>query len=326
MNHRVGKIARTGLFLALICVCGFSTVPFRSNFLQETTKLSQQREYSPLYLPEVQYVRLITLGHDSLFGDIFWFQTNSYFGRQLMAKKDFRWLGEMCSLVTALDPRAKYYFEFCGTLLSWVAKDPKASNKILDSAIANHPNEWRYHYLHGFNDWYFLQDRERAQAEFAKAAKLPDAPVLIASLASKLMVSGDDSEEAIVLLESLIRNSKDPTVRAALFDKLKRARLSHDFNTLRTAISIAEQRGQKIEKLDQLVSLGIIGSLPPDPFGGHYRLNPKTGAIETTSGEKGLDFSEHSYSKLEQKNNALNGEEAEKKEDQQTQPNGATNP
>ena len=298
MAQAVRRNSQLIFTLAVTCSAAALMINFRSNLQAETALQSPTRDYAPLYLPDARYVRLITLGHDTLAGDLLWFNTNSYFGRQMREKRDVNWLGEMCKLITELDKRSPHYYEFCGTLLSWIAKDPQASNRILDSAIRHNPGNWKYRYLRGFNFWYFLEDKKQATEDFSAAAKLPGAPPILASLASRLMISTDDSTEAILLLRTLIQTTKDPAVRTALFDKLKRAQLSHDINVLNSALSIAQKQGRSIKSLEELVALGIITSLPADPFGGTYFLDLNTGAIGTTSGEKGLDFSGHNYSRL----------------------------
>lgn len=260
----------------------------------ETTRRSEVREYSPLYLPDARYVKLITLGHDTLAGDLLWFNTNSYFGRQMAEHRDVRWLGTMCGLITALDPHNPNYYEFCSSLLSWVANDSAASNKILNRAIKFNPTNWKYFYLRGFNYWYFMQDKKAAAEDFSQAAKLDGAPSLMASLASKLLLSTDESAAALELLGGLLRSTKDPSVRAVLIDKLKRAQLTRDIDTLNAAIGIAQRQGTVIEDLDTLVKMKIINDLPADPFGGKYFLDPATRTVKTTSGQKGLDFSGHS--------------------------------
>lgn len=266
----------------------------RRELKAETLRQSEVREYSPLYLPDARFVRLITLGHNTLAGDLLWFNTNSYFGRQMAEHRDVRWLNTMCDLITELDRRNSNYYEFCSSLLSWVANDPPASNRILDRAIRFNPGNWKYFYLRGFNYWYFLQDKKNAAEDFSQAAKLDGAPPLMASLASKLLFSTDDSAAAIELLSGLLRTTKDPSVRAVLIDKLKRAQLTRDIETLNAAIQIAQRQGAIVTDLDSLVGMKIINGLPSDPFGGKYYLDPATQIVKSTSGQKGLDFSGHS--------------------------------
>lgn len=252
---------------------------------------STQAPRAPLYLPKARYVKLVTLGYDNLAGDILWFNTINYFGREYLGNQDFKWLTEMCELVTTIDNRSLHVYEFCGTLLSWIAKEPRRSNRILTLAIGKHPSHWRFRYLRGFNYWYFLNQKEKAKQDFAVAAKLPDAPPFLASLASRLMVDMESPEVAIEYLKEMLSETNNTSVRAALKDKLKRAVISRDKRKLKQLIVHWEKKHNKpLESLRQLVTAGMLRFIPQDPFGGQYSFNTETRSIDNTSGQKGLEF------------------------------------
>lgn len=245
----------------------------------------------PLYLPETKYVKLITLGFNNFASDILWFNTLNYFGKRYQAGRDYKWLANNCNLVTTLNPNAFDAIEFCASLLSWSAKEPETSNKILASAIKNHPQVWRFRYLRGFNYWYFLENREKAREDLLAASTLPDAPPFLASLASRLLASDQDPEVAVSFLQNVIRNTKDQTAKEALTEKLKLAFVSLDIKMLAKLLDLYQQRnGSKADSLQALVDGGYIKAIPKDPFGGSYFID-ESGQVKTTSGKTGLTFS-----------------------------------
>ena len=244
----------------------------------------------PLYLPEVKYVKLVTLGYNNLASDILWFNTLNYFGKELTASRDYRWLGQMCELVTELDPKALHVYEFCSTLLSWVAKDPALSTKLLNSAIAAKPEAWRMYYLRGFNRWYFDEDFEAAREDFILASKLPQAPEFLASLASRLLIKTKSSDSAVKFLKEMEDRTNNEAVRKAIQEKRKEALISQHLEFLREGIRRYRERyGHTPQSLEKLVSDHIITHLPEEPFGGSYAL-AEDGEPTTTSGHKGLEF------------------------------------
>lgn len=256
-----------------------------------TTFIAPEREYTPLYLPKAKYVKLVTLGYNRFASDILWFRTMSYFGHQFQKRASMNWLGEMCRLVTDLNVRAEHVYEFCGTLLSWVAHDAETSNEILTQAIAAYPNRWRFYYLRGFNFWYFLQNDSRAKEDFVAASKFPEAPPFVASLASRLLAAKEDPDVAITFLEELIKTTSNTAARKALTHRLKLAIIAKNTKMLEAAANkFRAEHSEPLVDINQLVGAGLVKSLPKDPFGGEYILDPATAAITTTSKRKGLAF------------------------------------
>src|SRR5438132_1473784 len=87
-----------------------------------------ESEHPPLYLPQADTVRLVTLGFNSFAADLLWFSTINYFGKEFHEKGKFEWFAHRCRLVTDLHPKSEDRFEFCATLLAWIARQPAASN------------------------------------------------------------------------------------------------------------------------------------------------------------------------------------------------------
>ena len=280
----------------IICVfllaLSFGALQTSKNTLRSKhQEFAQQADRPPLYLPDAKLVKLTTLGFNNLTSNILWFNTNNYFGKQYLGNKDYKWLSHMCHLVTSLNDKAEHVFEFCGSMLSWIAKKPEKSNEILYKAIEAHPKAWRFYYMRGFNYWYFLEDKEKAREDFETASKLPKAPAFLASLASRLMVDTKDPRTAISFLKDLKKNTEDETVKKALEEKIKLGQISLYKRKLKNLVSEHEQTtGRKLESLEQLVTSGKLNFVPKDPFDGKFYLNKDTGEIETTSEKKGLEF------------------------------------
>lgn len=284
------SVRRAGA-VSLILVISALLVLLTREQLRLTRSQTGEKERPPLYLPSAKYVKMITLGYQDLAADLLWFSTVNYFGKQYLEKKDFNWLYHRCDLVTKLDPHADHVYEFCATLLSWVARRPDQSTAILDRAVQARPDAWRFHYLRGFNYWYFDQDFDRAREELTTAARLPGAPPFLASLASRLMVRSNDIDNAVNFITDMVQHAKDPSAKEALTDKLKRAYISRNERLIsQAAAQFQEQFGRKPADINELVGAHLLAQIPPDNFGGTYRLNQNTGEPETTSGEKGLEF------------------------------------
>ncbi|MBL7661953.1 hypothetical protein JNK13_04280 [bacterium] len=281
--------------VVLILILGLSTVimPKALFLLEEERASHDQKDESrtPLYLPAAPFVKLLSFGFNNFLGDILWFNTLSYFGKHYGSDKDYRWLTHMCNLVTDLDKNAEHVYEFCGNLLSWEAKDIDGAITILSKGIATHPQYWRFFYLRGFTFWYFLNDMDKARIDFERSSKLPDAPIFLASIASRLLVNTATPESAIEFLENILKTAQDQTSKKALEERLNQAKLARDLSALDKAKNIYQnQTGKSLQSIQELIRAGVITRLPLDPFGGKYSYDPQTKTFVTSSGQKPLRF------------------------------------
>lgn len=258
--------------------------------LQRQTR-SSNAEAKPLFLPKPTLVHLTTLGYDSAASDAFWFLTVNYFGKSFRGRGDFRWLKHYCSLTTELNPRAVERFEFCATLLSWMAKNPNASNLLLNSAIKAHPSNWRLYYLRAFNFWFFLNSPEIGAQDLRIAAVLPGAPPILNSLASRLISTSGDPQLAVDYLEEALARSESEAARSALSIRLRQALLSRDLKNLNElAARFTIEHGRSLNSIEELIKSGFLEELPSEPFGGSYLWDPDSSQIISTSGKKGLEL------------------------------------
>ncbi len=248
-------------------------------------------ERPPIYLPEVGYVRLITGGYDTVAAKVLWFETVSYFGKQFAAHKDYRWLGQMCDLVTKLDPRALHAAQFCGTLLPWMAHDPERGVAVLTTVIDANPLQWRPLYLRGFIEWYFLEDFERARTDIVRASKLPNAADFLASLAARMVAQEHGTKMARQFLEETLNTTTDEAVRKALMQKLQVAYLTESLEAIEQARDgFRDQNGRFPADLGELITGGFLSRIPPEPFGGSFFIDRDSGEVRTTSKRKRLEF------------------------------------
>jgi hypothetical protein len=293
MNKTISKYNHLIVLILLCFPLSFAVSASRNIFksIQNENSMLLDREVVPLYLPKLEAVKSITLGYEQFASTILWFTTVHYFGSQFEAKKSMPWFGHMCELVTELDPRARHVFEFCGTLLSWIAREPKRCINLLTRGIENDPEHWRYYYLRGFTYWYFLEDMERAKNDLVYASKIKDAPLFLSSLAARLISTHDDIGNAISFLKASIENTEDPNAKAALEERLQLAYVSNDIRRLMRLIENYEGVYQKKpESLLRLVEEGYLSAVPFDPFGEAYLYDFDSGEIFSNQGRKGLYF------------------------------------
>lgn len=272
----------------LLAVCGL----IQSRTLAQKDRVLSTESTHSVYLPAVDKVKLVTLGFNNFVSDIFWFQTLNYFGKEFTSSRDFRWLKTRCDLVTRLDPSKKHAFEFCGSMLSWIAGSPGDGITTLTLAAVHHPEEWRFLYLRGFLYWYFLENNQKAQKDMELAAKKPKAPLFLATLASRLGVASSNPQEAISFLEGLINQSSDPKARLALTEKLHLAVVARDLSILNHFIKQSASGADSCSEVSfaRMLEKHLLKSIPLDPFGDAYLIDKTSCTAYSKSAGKGLEF------------------------------------
>lgn len=174
-----------------------------------------------LYLPSGRGLELISFGYRNVLSDILWFNTINYFGKHYRSDRNYEWLSHMCSLVTRLDQKAVYVYEFCGLMLAWEAGKHDDALALLSYGMDHNPDSWKLPYLRGMTYLIFLNNTELAAGDFVRSSKLPEVHPTIVRLAAKKLSSLENTETAIEFLKERISSSSEGWEREALLNKLK---------------------------------------------------------------------------------------------------------
>jgi hypothetical protein len=208
------------LLLVLLSVTAGSGRRLRLALPQASAGAQQERE--ALYLPDNRALNLISFGYRNVLADVLWFNTVNYFGKHFRSDHRYTWLNHMCGLVTDLDRRQRHVYEFCSLMLAWEGGDPESAAKLLDKALVSESEYWRYYYLRGIIEAYFLKADERAQNDFRAGATKRGAPPFLARLAAKKLMDLNNPETAVSFLEELIAGASDPNQKQALIRQLNK--------------------------------------------------------------------------------------------------------
>ncbi|MBP9837687.1 MAG: hypothetical protein KBC84_03135 [Proteobacteria bacterium] len=256
-----------------------------------TSNTEQHKLENRYYIPSAELISYISLGNNTIFAKLSWFETINYFGKQLETDKDFSRLPEFCNLITKLDSHAIHYFDFCATSLSWFAKMPLESINILSRGIKDNPDNWKLFYLRGFNYWYFVNNYELAKEDMLKSVNTNNAPVFVSTLAARLLTKQQGAAVAVDFLKNEIKNTGDAKIRAELLSKLKQAYLAFGFEEINKAKeNYFIYENKYANDIHMLIDKGYLKALPLEPYGGAYYIN-ESGETKTTSAAKPLEFS-----------------------------------
>ncbi len=255
-------------------------------------KSTESVQEETLYLPNGQALQFMSFGYQHALGQLLWFKTINYFGKHYQRDRNYRWLAHMCGLVTALNPALTHTYQFCATMLTWEANNVEASNQILSQAIEQHPRNWFFWYLRGFNYAFFLRDEQKAKDDFVSASRLPGAHPAVIRLAGKKLLNLSSPDTAINFLNEMIESTADPKARSALRERLQEAQYEKDLRALERAADLyysrLHVRATDIHELarENLVPSELVEQHFRDPFGGFYSLDSVTGEVRSSSGKK----------------------------------------
>lgn len=174
-----------------------------------------------------------------------------------------------------LNPAHEDNYYIASATLPW-NNQVDAAQTVLRRASLVRPFDYQPAFYYAFNLVHFKGDVVGA-SEWLRtaAAKLPDDDerLIMENFAARWLDKANDLGLAIAVVDSMAKQAKRKDFRNYLQQRAQRLR---DLLALRQAVEAYQKKnGQLPQKLDQLVSAGLIGKLPVDPFGIGYSLDDR---------------------------------------------------
>jgi hypothetical protein len=250
------------------------------------------RPFDVRYVPHGSATRVASLGHRLTLSDLYWIATMQYIGEPRAAERGWQKLHALADLVTDLDPRHGYAFHGAGIALS-SANQLKDSNRLFQKGMDRGPYWWTFPFYISFNHWFYEGNYEEGARYAALAADRPGAAPSISHLALSLSSKAGRPEDILPLLQELRQTVRDEQTAERLDEQLKLAQLERDAQALERAVARYRETVQRpFQKLQDLVTAGIIESIPPDPFGGEYFWDPDKLRVYSSKNDFRFGFKE----------------------------------
>ena len=215
-------------------------------------------------LPSPKTAVWLSMGYQNATSILYWMRTLAYFGRDT-SHADLNRVAKFLDIVTTLNPRADHAYFMSAVVLPWGTGNTRLSKPLLKRAMKSMPNDWRWPFYRGFNIYWFEDKQLEAKQLFLRAAKLPGAPPIVASLAAKLEANAGDLDSAENFLRGLLSASADPAIRQRIRQQIAAIRTE---KTIRNLEARLKKRGLRPTTPEQLAQQGIdIPTILPD--GGH---------------------------------------------------------
>jgi tetratricopeptide (TPR) repeat protein len=253
-----------------------------TTFAASRLHVEQDRPYNIDAVPRAGPLAFLFLGNRTLAADVNWLRAVQYIGEVRGNERGWDKLFPLVDAVTDLDPKHGYAYQVAGAILSSVGRIDE-SNRILEKGTRAVPDRYILPYHRAFNAFYYQGDWKEAGRWAEVAARTPGAPPHVRHNVLAYYVKGKRADAAVAFLEQALTEAKDPDTQKALESQLKQARLELDASKVEDAIQEWRARYRTGPlSLGQLVSEGLIPSIPPDPYGGDLYLDEE-GRVRSTA-------------------------------------------
>lgn len=248
----------------------------------DTTAFALPSSLPVTFTPEM--VRVVDMGFDPAVGSFLWASTMPEI-LDLFIHGHTEYIADLAYL-NAVDPKLSYPYAFSVLTLPAVPTSsyPEAISKsfvVGREGLANADSDWRIPYYMAINYYLNEHDLKDAAWYFNLAANTPGVPGYAESFALNFGVNQSDRDRVRNLWETVYQSSNDPSTKARAAGYVERL---NDFDYLEAAGRAYRQKfGKYPTSTQELVTGGVIQSVPVDPFGYTFIFRDKGVAdIDTT--------------------------------------------
>jgi len=283
MIPRAAMGALTDWFLtwSVLLALGGSAVGVLTVVERQRPSLARAEELS--YLPKGEYLKLAVLGYRQLAADLIWLKAVQHLGEKAQTHAGYLSAYHAVDVLTDVDPTFVAAYLVTGSVLGVWAGLPRESIALLTKGMRHHPDVWQLPFYVGYDYFYELGDPVMAARYFRMAAVLPGAPDYLPRLAARMTVEVGDPQAALEFLQRLYQQTEDEKVRQGLSRRMKEVIAERDIRFLEEGVRRYKARyGQRLVRLEDLVTRGIIPQIPEEPFGGSYELKVADGTVTST--------------------------------------------
>jgi hypothetical protein len=294
MTQRAGFPNVTNWLLTgtLLCVLGGAALWALTMAERERPAIARAAELS--YLPKGEYLKVAALGYQQLVADLLWLKAVQHFGLREQTEEGYLWAYHAVDVLTDLDPKFAYAYQVTGAVLGVWANRAQESVAILSKGMKHNPEVWQLPFYLGYDYFYGLHDPGKAAPYFRIASMLPGSPEYLPKLAARMTVEAGDPNAALEFLQRLYQQVQDQHLREGLERRIREVVVERDIQFLEEGIRRYRVRyGTLPAALDELVTGGIIASVPDDPLGGRYQMNPSDGTVTSPGLQERLKVYRH---------------------------------
>lgn len=244
-----------------------------------------------LYVRSPAAMTRLAFGFRALASDVYWIRAIQHYGgdrldtRPETAGRRYTLLYPLLDIATSLDPYFNIAYRFGAIFLGEPypggAGRPDQAVALLRKAIAAMPQKWQYYHDVGFVYYWRLRDYKTAGEWFRRAAAQPGAPNWLPSLAASMLTRSDDRATARFMWQQLLK-SEQTWIRRTAERSLLQLEALDAIDRLQAAVRRAGPDAGGRYGWSALAMRGLLRSIPLDPSGTPYDIDPSTGRVSVS--------------------------------------------
>ena len=236
------------------------------------------------YYPSGRLLKVADLGFTSLVADIMWLRGIQYYGEHRAGDRRYPLAEHIFSSITDLDPEFIGAYRFGAIVLSEDAGTPAGAIDLLRKGLGVNPERWELPFDLGFTYFIVLNDYARAAHYFRFASSIEGSPEIARRFTAFAYRKAGKTDLAEALWQEVYCSSTNEAMRETALYSIKKIELDKMVLALSESLArFRSVRGTEPPSLRALVAAGFASSVPADPFGGTYFLDPATGVVSSTT-------------------------------------------
>ena len=240
-----------------------------------------------LYVRSPDFARRAALSFHALLADIYWIRTVQHYGGTKLstgANKQYDILYPLLDLTTSLDPYFDVAYKFGSVFLAEEypsgAGRPDQAIAILKKGLQAQPQKWEIAQELGFVYYWWLADYDNAAMWFNRAADMTKAPDWLRPLAAVTLAQGGNRTSSRTLWTEIERSADADWLRDQATFRLKQLDAMDGIDFVERIVQQYRARtGMFPTSWADVIRVGLLRGVPPDPTGTPFRLDPATGSV-----------------------------------------------
>jgi len=236
---------------------------------------------SIIYIPSGKFLKHATFGYSSLVADLIYIWAIQYYSDYTIAER-YDNLDHIFSIIAELDPRYLDPYEMGAIIAIYEARDPYLAFKVLDRGLEKNPDQWIFPYQAGHYAASTLKEYELARQYFKKTMEIEGAPAIAKRLYADASFKDTDYQASWQNWLEVYETTDEERIKKIASNHLYQVKSAMDIARLKDAIEKYRQKYMRVpDNLGQLLSTGILASVPKDLDENDYIYNPETGEVES---------------------------------------------
>ncbi len=248
----------------------------RTKIYNQGTDVAEIHASASQLPPEV--IRSLAGEFKGIMADYFLLEAATVIGAQnKLNAEDWKAISRLFKQSMALDPYFKQTYSLIQATLPWEAKMPERAIELLKISSQHRSWDWQPDFYIGFDYFYHLKDNLNGSKYLMEASKKPGGSPFLGLLGARLSQKGGQTKAGIVFLRTMYENEENEDTKKQIkqrMDALKGVLI------LEKAIEKFTLRFDRSpQKLDELITAGILSAIPENPYSDTYFYDHKTGII-----------------------------------------------